>query len=167
MNGDILVAPMINQNLLTVSEITLVYTTDNWATSQTMPMTVNTSAKRFSGNFPAQKAGSIVRYYYDCKDNYGSTFRVPTLAPMQNYLFLVGFISRAFYDSELADGWTVEADCETGKWVRAKPVGTWNTSLGSPPDVPYVQPNADKTPGLNKDRCGHRQRVDRRRSRDE
>ena len=153
MSGDILIGPAINQNLLTVAEINCYFTTDDWATNTMVPMTVNTSTKKFSGSIPAQRAGSIVRYYYECKDNYGSQFRVPALAPAQDYLFLVGFESKVFYDCETLDGWTTLSDISTGKWTRAKPNGTYSNTIGTPPDVPWIQPNVDRTVGLNKDRC--------------
>ncbi len=153
LSGDILVASAINQNLLTVSEITCFYTTDGWQSTQSTPLNITQSTKSFSGSIPAQKEGTIVRYYYECKDNYGSIFRVPSTAPQQDYLFLVGFERKVYYDCETADSWTVVSDCQTGKWVRGKPVGTYNVSIGTPPDVPWIQPNTDHTPGVGIDKC--------------
>ncbi|MDH7516639.1 MAG: hypothetical protein QHI48_12295 [Bacteroidota bacterium] len=153
LSGETLVAASINRNLLSVNQVHVVFTTDDWATSTTLPLTVDPVTRTFSGSIPPQRAGSIVRYYLEATDNFGSSFRHPIDAPKSDFLFLVGFETKYFYDCEVQDGWTVSSECETGKWVRVKPIGTYNTSLGTPPDVPWVQPNEDHTVGIGKEKC--------------
>jgi Zn-dependent metalloprotease len=145
----------IRAGMLKAARAEVVYSTDKWATSRRADLTIDASGKVVTGQIPPQKAGSIVRYYVEITDNYGSFLTSPDKAPEASYLFLVGFQSKMFYPAEVVDGWKVAGDVLTGKWLQAIPIGTYNTALGSPPDVPWVQPNEDHTPGAGsgKEKC--------------
>ncbi|MBE0645227.1 MAG: T9SS type A sorting domain-containing protein [Bacteroidetes bacterium] len=147
------IAGNIDTDLLRIAQIDVVYSVDNWQTSQRMSVEYREATKSFIGYFPPQKAGSIVRYYIEVMDNFGSSLREPAAAPNSSYLFLVGYERRYYHDAETTDDWRVYTDATTGEWERAAPVGTWNTSLGKEGEVPYVQPNEDHTPGTGKVRC--------------
>jgi hypothetical protein len=153
MNGTVGLALSLNTSLISIQEVRAVYSIDNWQTSNTVTLGYNAQTKTISGSFPQQPAGSIVRYYIEAQDNFGSIARSPLRAPASDYMFLVGFTSKEYHDAELQDGWTVTGDVVTGNWVRVVPVGTYNSALGTPPSVPYVQPNSDRTPGDLKRLC--------------
>ncbi|NOY07073.1 MAG: T9SS type A sorting domain-containing protein [Chlorobi bacterium] len=140
----------IKPNALKVSELELVWTLDNgknWYRKQ-LPFTTST---RFDGDFPGFLAGSIVRYYIEAKDNYGTISRLPSHAPDETFMFLVGFKQMVFDAQEKPNGWKRNPDrddeAQTGKWVRTVPVGTKGA------DGKWVQPNTDHTPGLDGQKC--------------
>jgi hypothetical protein len=144
----------IDPTKMQVKTVVVVYSTDNWQSSQEATGSYDIDNSRMSASIPPQPAGSIVRYYFKVFDNFGSSAKLPLNAPKSCYLFLVGYDSKFFYDCESPDGWKrLGGEAATGEWVRAVPVGSWNVSLGTPPDVPYVQPNEDHTPGLNEEKC--------------
>ncbi len=147
------IAGSIDTDLLRISQVDVVYSLNDWASSQRMTVNYNEATQSFVGSFPPQKAGSIVRYYIEVMDNFGSSLREPAGAPTSSYLFLVGYESRYYHDGESTDNWRVITDAATGEWERAVPIGTWNTQLGKEGEVPYVQPNEDHTPGTGKVRC--------------
>ncbi|MBR9974188.1 MAG: T9SS type A sorting domain-containing protein, partial [Bacteroidetes bacterium] len=143
----------IDLNLLSVQQVDIVYSVDNWQSSQRITADYRSATQSFVGFIPPHKAGSIVRYYFEVFDNFGSNLKEPATAPNSSHLFLVGYETRYIHDGEAQDGWRVISDATTGEWVRETPVGTWNTQLGSEGEVPYVQPNEDHTPGIGKTRC--------------
>ncbi len=147
------IAGSIDTDLLRISQVDVVYSVDNWANSNRMTVEYREATQSFIGYFPPQKAGSIVRYYIEVMDNFGSSLREPAAAPTTSYLFLVGYESRYYHDAESTDNWRVLTDATTGEWERAAPIGTWNSQLGKEGEVPYVQPNEDHTPGTGKVRC--------------
>ncbi len=153
MNGTVSLAVSLNTSLISIQDVRVVYSTDNWQTSASATVTYNAQTKAISGSFPQQPAGSIVRYYIEAVDNFGSIARSPLRAPSSSYQFLVGYTLKERHDAEAADGWSVTGDAVTGNWIRAVPLGTYNSALGTPPAVPYVQPNADRTPGTGKTMC--------------
>ncbi len=143
----------IDMDLLHITQVDIVYSVNNWQSSERMTVEYREATRSFIGYFPPQKAGTIVRYYIEVFDNFGSSLREPANAPDGSYLFLVGYERRYFHDGESKDNWRVLSDATTGEWERAVPVGTWNTQLGKEGDVPYVQPNEDHTEGTGKTRC--------------
>ena len=143
----------IDSNLLNIERVDIVYTADNWQSTSRFTADYFPATQSFVGNFPAQKAGSIVRYYIEAFDNFGGSLIEPMQAPESYYLFLVGYEQKYFHDAESEDNWRVVSDATTGEWVRENPVGTWNTQLGDEGDVPYVQPGEDHTPGTGKTKC--------------
>lgn len=147
------IAGDISLDLLHVALVDIVYSVDNWKNSNRITAAYDETAQSFSALVPPQKAGTIVRYYIEAFDNFGSSLRDPLNGPTSSHLFLVGYERRYYHDGETDDGWRVTADASTGDWVRDVPVGTWNTSLGKEGEVPYVQPNEDNTPGVGKTRC--------------
>jgi Zn-dependent metalloprotease len=147
------IAGDINMDLLYVQQVDVVYSVDNWQSSQRMTVEYRDVTKSFIGYFPPQKAGSIVRYYIEVFDNFGSSLREPAGAPTTSNLFLVGYETRYLHDGESQDDWRVLTDATTGEWVREAPIGTWNSQLGKEGEVPYVQPNEDRTPGVGKTKC--------------
>lgn len=151
--GTARVAGDISLDLLHVTQVDVVFSTDNWQSSTRLTAGYDPSTQTFSGLVPPQKAGTIVRYYLEAFDNFGGSLRDPLNAPNASYLFLVGYEKRYVHDGESQDGWRVFTDATTGEWVREVPIGTWNTALGKEGDVPYVQPNEDNTPGAGKTRC--------------
>jgi hypothetical protein len=153
ISGRARVGNEISPELMRVTQVDVVYSTDNWKNSRRFTADYSHDSKNFVGQFPPQAAGTIVRYYIEAFDNFGTSSKEPLNAPVSSNLFLVGYEQKYFYDGEEADGWTVSGDAATGMWVREEPIGTWNTQLGNPPDVPYVQPNEDHTPGPGKVKC--------------
>ncbi|MDT8325421.1 MAG: hypothetical protein RRA94_15010, partial [Bacteroidota bacterium] len=137
----------IDSNLLNIERVDIVYSADNWQSSSRFTANYLPATQSFVGEFPAQKAGSIVRYYIEAFDNFGGSLLEPLQAPQSSYLFLVGYERKHFHDAETGDDWRVVSDATTGEWIRDEPVGTWNTQLGGEGDVPYVQPAEDHTPG--------------------
>lgn len=136
-----------------VASVRLVYSTDDWTTSQDVMADYDMQTRRFSGYFPPQPAGTIVQYYIEATDNFGSSRKDPMSAPHDEYMFAVGFKPVIVYDGEEEDGWSVESSTTSGTWVLEKPVGTYNTRSGTPPDVPWAQPDEDHTPGEGLDKC--------------
>ncbi len=153
LSGDAMVATGIDATRMKIQEVRVVYSSDDFQNQQTATLVYDAQFKRFSGFIPPHPAGSILKYYIEATDNFGSIARHPARAPISYHLVLVGFLTKEFYDCEVLDGWGATSDAETGRWVREKPIGTWNTQLGAPPQVPYVQPNEDHTPGVSKERC--------------
>jgi hypothetical protein len=147
------IAGNIDLNLLHIQQVDIVYSVNDWQSSERMTVEYREVTRSFIGYFPPQKAGTIVRYYIEVFDNFGSSLREPSNAPTGSYLFLVGYERRYYHDAEATDSWRVMTDAMTGEWERAAPVGTWNTQLGREGEVPYVQPNEDHTPGTGKTRC--------------
>jgi Zn-dependent metalloprotease len=147
------VASVLDPQLLNIERVDVVYSVDNWATSGRFTTDYSPGTKTFLGAFPAQKAGSIVRYYFETFDNYGASAREPMKAPEASFIFLVGYETRYEHDGEAPDGWRVVSDATTGEWLQAAPVGTWDTQSGSEGDVPYVQPAEDHTPGAGNTKC--------------
>lgn len=147
------IAGDISLDLLHVEQVDIVYSVDNWQSSERLTVEYRDATQSFIGYIPPQKAGTIVRYYIEAFDNFGSSLRDPLNAPNASHLFLVGYERRYYHDGESEDGWRVTTEATTGDWVRDVPIGTWNTSLGKEGEVPYVQPNEDNTPGVDKTRC--------------
>ncbi|MFZ1731930.1 MAG: T9SS type A sorting domain-containing protein [Bacteroidota bacterium] len=147
------IAGNIDLNLLHIVQVDVVYSVNDWQSSERMTVEYRQATQSFIGSFPPQKAGTIVRYYIEVFDNFGSSLREPMNAPTGSYLFLVGYERRYYHDGESTDDYRVLTDATTGEWVRAAPVGTWNTALGKEGEVPYVQPNEDNTPGTGKTKC--------------
>ncbi len=143
----------INMDLLNINRVDIVYSADNWASSERITASYNPSTQSFTGSVPPQKAGTIVHYYIEAHDNYGTSLRDPMGAPQTDYIFLVGYKSVYMHDGASEDGWKVISDATTGEWILDEPVGTWNTQLGQEGSVPYVQPNEDHTPGAANTQC--------------
>ncbi|HOJ03433.1 MAG TPA: T9SS type A sorting domain-containing protein [Bacteroidota bacterium] len=153
LTGTARVPNEINPDLMSIQRVDAVYSIDNWATQERVTATYNPGTRAFSAEIPPQRAGTIVRYYFEATDNFGSSATEPGNAPSSSYLFLVGFERKEFHNAEEIDGYAVKGDATTGQWVREVPIGTWNTQLGSPPNVPFVQPDEDFTPGSGNTRC--------------
>jgi hypothetical protein len=153
ITGIVRIAGNIDVNLLRIEQVDVVYSVDNWQNSERLTANYVEATRSFSGLLPPQKAGTIVRYYIEVFDNFGSSLREPSGAPATSYLFLVGFERRYYHGGEAADNWRVFTDATSGEWLRAAPVGTWNTQLGKEGEIPYVQPNEDHSPGSGETKC--------------
>lgn len=147
------IAGDINPAQLYIEQVDVVYSTNDWQSSSRFTVDYQRSTNTFLGHFPPQPAGTIVRYYIEAFDNFGSSLRDPMHAPQSTYLYLVGFESRYLHDAETGDDWRVYGDATTGQWVREEPIGTWNSNLGDEGEAPWVQPNEDHTPGEGKLKC--------------
>ncbi len=143
----------IDMDLLHIERVDIIYSIDNWQNTGRFTADYVPATQSFVGAFPAQKAGTIVRYYIEAFDNFGGSLREPLQAPASTYLFLVGYEQKYFHNAETEDNWRVVSDATTGEWINAAPVGTWNTALGNEGDVPYVQPGEDHTPGAGMTKC--------------
>ncbi|NOY06945.1 MAG: T9SS type A sorting domain-containing protein [Chlorobi bacterium] len=143
VTGSARVPISLNPDVLRVEELKVVWTTDNGKTFDSAPLPFRTKT-RFDGKLPGFPVGTLVRYYIEAKDNFGSIIRIPAKAPQDMYPFLVGFKQMFFDDQEKDNSWVVDPDqtdsARTGIWVREKPVGT--VQAGS-----WVQTNMDHTPG--------------------
>jgi Zn-dependent metalloprotease len=154
VQGSAYISGGIDPSKMNIDSVAVVYSTDNWKTSKEVAGYYNPSDDRISGQIPPQNAGTIVRYYFKVFDNFGSSAKLPSNATKLSYLFVVGYDSKFSYDCEIADGWKRgDGDASTGQWVRSKPVGSYDITMGKPPYVPYVQPNEDNTSGTGKDVC--------------
>jgi hypothetical protein len=147
------IAGKIDTDLLRIERVDIVYSTDNWKSSQRLTTDFKEAMQSFTGSIPPQRAGTVVRYYFEVFDNFGSNLREPLNAPNGSHLFLVGYERRYYHDGESDDNWRVVTDASSGEWIRAIPIGTWNTQLGDEGDVPYVQPALDHTPGAGNLLC--------------
>src|SRR5690606_15635970 len=114
---------------------------DNWLSSSTIALNYDESTGRFQGTMPSMKDGSIVRYYFEATDNFGSSVRYPTPAPSAAFAFVVGYTSKIYTNMSTDKGWSVSGDATAGVWVRAKPVGTFYATYVGPPYIPWVQPD--------------------------
>lgn len=123
--------------------LTLNWTLDNWKHGYTKSSPATGTV--IQETFPQQQIGSIVRYYFDVTDTYGIKYTLPKNAPLQSYLFLVGYKTKLFHDMETNQGWVVDPDqnddAETGIWGRLVPIGT------------AAQPDSDHTPGAQNRYC--------------
>lgn len=144
VSGTVAFSQSIIENLLRLEHARIRFTTDDWKTSDTVDMEIDQQTRTFGGVFPAQPAGSIVRYYVEVADAYGSVTRTPAGA---SHLFLVGYRSRINETFDTDAGWTVATDASSGAWVRERPIGTYDKDRGTPPDTPWLQPDADNTTG--------------------
>jgi hypothetical protein len=107
----------------------------------------NVGGDDYTGNIPAQTAGTFVQYYVYGQDNDGNSATHPSTAPVTLHPFYVGEFQLVVDETfESAGAWTVGAAGDaatTGVWERGDPQGT---SYGGP-----VQPEDDHTPapGVN------------------
>jgi hypothetical protein len=144
VGGTVAFSQSIIENLLRLEHARIRFTTDDWKTSDTVDLVIDQQARTFSGIFPAQPAGSIVRYYVEVADAYGSVTRTPAST---SHLFLVGFRSRVNEAFDADPGWSTSTDASSGAWVRERPIGTYDKDRGTPPDTPWLQPDGDNTAG--------------------
>ncbi|MBN1447452.1 MAG: T9SS type A sorting domain-containing protein [Bacteroidetes bacterium] len=138
---------------LFISSVDLIYSTDSWQSSDRVTAVYNRGTEQFIATIPPMPAGTIIRYYFEASDNFGTSAIHPVSAPEDHYLFLVGFERKFFHDAETEDGWTVQSTASSGEWIRDVPVGTWDERVGKEGEAPYIQPNEDHTPGQGKDKC--------------
>lgn len=60
-------------------KVSLVYSTDEWLTKTTIPMTKNDDTL-YKGHIPGQTAGTTIRYYVSVEDSDGKMITDPELA---------------------------------------------------------------------------------------
>ncbi|MBD3334963.1 MAG: M20/M25/M40 family metallo-hydrolase [Candidatus Eisenbacteria bacterium] len=104
---------------------------------RTRALTPRGTGDRYEGSIPGQRRGAIVRYYLRAEDVHGRVARHP-LGAAEAHLFRVGYEEILADDFDQDRGWIGEAagdDAESGRWIRAEPVGT------------LYQPEEDRTPG--------------------
>jgi len=117
-----------------VENVEMVYSTDGFATSQTVAAT-EIASNLFSAEIPAQRKGTLVQYYFKAVDPFTKktivlSSKLGELAPFE---FLVGY-RQAFYDNfEKDNGWTTSStndDATTGVWERDVPTEVNTGSIG-------------------------------------
>lgn len=125
---------------------------------------VNNGSFSFTGQIPAQPQGALVDYYFGVSDALtGSTVNYPTAfnpAPPTNlsnipYQFAVGVSDRIkiTFEEETMDDWQLGATGDNatgGKWIHAKPVGTFSSPSGGAFGSFITQTDKDHTTGSGK-----------------
>ncbi len=102
----------------------------------------NNGTSNWSGTIPGQPAGTVLEYFIEAAEAWGSSLTHPADGSAVPHMVLVGFTRNVLFDFETAAGWTghIPGDqAVTGRWVRVDPVGTFVNS--SP-----VQPEDDHSP---------------------
>jgi len=88
----------------------------------------------YTGDIPAQTAGTVIRYGIIVKDLSGNEKTHPPRWPMHKNIFAVGSQIAIFEDDFESDlGWTggwSGDDASTGQWVCEDPYQTYNSSSG-------------------------------------
>ncbi|MBL0176942.1 MAG: T9SS type A sorting domain-containing protein [Ignavibacteria bacterium] len=130
---------------ISVPQVRVYYrpTGGQWSSSaMTKTSGQNNGTSQWSGNIPGQAAGTLLQYYIEATETWGSTAFSPVAGDAQPYLVLVGFTSYTKFDFESAMGWQGHIgsdDAMTGRFILADPVGTLVSSM-------YVQPEDDHSP---------------------
>ena len=153
ISGSVSIKEALVKNLFSIASVQLVRSIDNWHTQDTTQLAFDAVAGAFSGMFPSLPGPAIVHYYLVGRDNFGDVATLPEAAPLTDFVYVAGYKRTFFNNAEAADGWTVTGDAKRGLWIRDVPIGTYNTNAGAPPDVPWVQPNEDHTPGAGNTKC--------------
>jgi hypothetical protein len=153
LSGTAAIKEALVRGLFSVNSVRLVRSLDNWRTMDTTSLAVDAATGAVTGAFPPLSAPAVVHYYLLGYDNFGSKSTLPAGAPQADFVYVAGYRSRMLHTAEQADGWTVSGDAKRGLWIRDLPIGTYSTSGGTPPDVPWVQTNEDHTPGAGNTKC--------------
>ncbi|MBI5647903.1 MAG: T9SS type A sorting domain-containing protein [Ignavibacteriae bacterium] len=92
----------------------------------------------WAGSIPGQPDGSVIEYYLEAEESWGSEITSPSAGAAAPYQILVGFTRVSYYNFENANGWQghISGDqAMTGKWIMADPVGTvYNSTQVQPED---------------------------------
>ncbi|HYQ59378.1 MAG TPA: T9SS type A sorting domain-containing protein [Draconibacterium sp.] len=72
------------------SSVKITFSTDNFATSQTVSLAYNTNTEQFEGNLPLNYAKGTVQYYYHAASATNVSFSYPGRAPEQKLSFRIG-----------------------------------------------------------------------------
>ncbi|QIA09855.1 T9SS type A sorting domain-containing protein [Draconibacterium halophilum] len=72
------------------SSVKITFSTDNFATSQTVNLAYNNSTEQFEGDLPLNNAKGKIQYYYHAKTTSNVAFSYPERAPEQKLSFRVG-----------------------------------------------------------------------------
>lgn len=114
-----------------------------WSTATLTLSAGNQAAtSTWSGTLPGQLNGSIVEYYIEATEVWGTSKSYPAAGASAPLLLLVGFSTHTLLDCESASGWQAHItgdNATTGRWVNAVPVGTNVNGI-------EVQTSADHTP---------------------
>lgn len=114
-----------------------------WSTATLSLSAGNQAAtSTWSGTLPAQLNGSIIEYYIEATEVWGTSKTYPAAGASAPLLLLVGFSTQVLHDCESASGWQAHItgdNATTGRWINAVPIGT-NVN-GIP-----VQTSADHSP---------------------
>ena len=153
VTGGAAITEALAQDAFAIASVRLFSSVDGWRTQSSTDLDYDPATRQFSGFFPPLAGPAVVRYYFEATDNYGATTRLPLTAPASDFQFIAGYRTALLHPFELPDGWTVSGDAKRGVWIRDVPIGTYSTQQGTPPAVPWVQPNTDHTPGTANTRC--------------
>lgn len=72
------------------SSVKVTFSTDNFATSETVDLAYNASNQRFEGELPLNNAKGKVYYYFEAKTSDKQTFTYPEQAPERKLSFRIG-----------------------------------------------------------------------------
>jgi hypothetical protein len=85
------VSVQVNSELdINMSSVKLNFSTDNFATSQTVNLTYNSNSKQFEGEIPLNDKSGKFQYYYEAKSSSNVLFTCPDRAPERMYSFKIG-----------------------------------------------------------------------------
>jgi len=102
--------------------------TGSWASvAATMTGGNAGTTSNWSADIPPQVGGSIIEYYIEAQESWGSKKTLPSEGASKPYRFLIGFTTLTLHEFETTQGWTVgspEDDALTGTWVDVDPNGT-------------------------------------------
>lgn len=114
-----------------------------WSTATLTLSAGNQAAtSTWSGSLPGQLNGSIVEYYIEATEVWGTSKSYPAAGASAPLLLLVGFSTHTLLDCESASGWQAHItgdNATTGRWINAVPVGTSVNGIA-------VQTAADHSP---------------------
>ncbi|MDH7514879.1 MAG: hypothetical protein QHI48_03230, partial [Bacteroidota bacterium] len=151
VNTAIPISCTVTSNLsdISVSQVTIYYrnTPSTWASVRmTKSSGQNNGTSTWAGTIPGQPAGTVLEYYIEATESWGSSITYPADGSALPLILLVGFTTHTLFDFENAAGWVGHLPNDqavTGKWVMVDPIGTYVNN------VP-VQPEDDHSPNGTK-----------------
>lgn len=72
------------------SSVKITFSTDNFATSETVSLAYNNNTQQFEGDLPLNKADGKIYYYYEAKTTGNVAYSYPERAPEQKLSFRIG-----------------------------------------------------------------------------
>lgn len=72
------------------SSVKITFSTDNFATSETVSLAYNNNTQQFEGDLPLNKAEGKIYYYYEAKTTANVAYSYPERAPEQKLSFRIG-----------------------------------------------------------------------------
>ncbi len=78
---------------------------------------------QYEARLPRAFCGETLEYYFSAEIGTGQRFNDPCNAPNERYSAFASGVSRALFDFEDGNGWTVSGDATAGQWEVGTPLG--------------------------------------------